>query len=230
MQHPTTHTGNHHGPDAAATGIAATLKDSTWELHQQAESGELQKRLVKGELGREEYAAHLSQLYLVHRTLEACLDGAAGKCNQVKALNSEDLRHTSKLEADLEHLDTTPSAVTPVPATKSFTTWIEDTAKRNPTALIGVQYVLEGSTNGNGFIAKKIGPALNLEGDGLRYLQSYGPAQRETWARFKSRLDTLDLGPSALVEVVDAAKRTFEGVRDINRELIEVLAGHTKPG
>lgn len=223
MQHPTTHTGNAE----AATGLAATLKDSTWDLHQQAESGELQKRLVKGELGKSEYAAHLGQLYLVHRTLEKCLD--ATPCEQVKALNSEALRHTGKLEADLAYLSTDPADVTPVPATQSFTTWIEDTTKDNPTALIGVQYVLEGSTNGNTFIARKIGPALDLKTDGLRYLTSYGPAQRETWARFKSRLDSLELGPDAMESVVDAAKRTFEGVRDINSELLEVLTGHKNP-
>lgn len=223
MQHPTTHTGQ----SEAATGFAATLKDSTWDLHQQAESGELQKRLVKGELGKREYAAHLGQLYLVHRTLESCLDGAA--CEQVRALNSEDLHHTGKLEADLAFLSTNPADVEPVPATQSFTSWIEATAKDYPTALIGVQYVLEGSTNGNGYIAKKIGPALGLEEDGVRYLKSYGPAQRETWARFKSRLDTLDLSPDARERVVEAARRTFEGVRDINLELVEVLAGHKKP-
>jgi heme oxygenase len=223
MQHPTTHTGSAE----AATGLAATLKDSTWDLHQQAESGELQKRLVKGELGRHEYAAHLGQLYLVHRTLEHCLDRA--DCDQVKALNSEDLHHTAKLEADLTHLSADPAGIRPVAATQSFTTWIEDTAREHPTALIGVQYVLEGSTNGNGFIARKIGPALGLEEDGVRYLKSYGPAQRETWARFKSRLDTLDLSDDARQRVVEAAKRTFEGVRDINRELLDVLVGHRKP-
>lgn len=223
MQHPTTHTGNAE----AATGFAALLKDSTWDLHQQAESGDLQKRLVKGELGKHEYAAHLGQLYLVHRTLEGCLDGAP--CEQVKALNSEDLHHTGKLEADLAFLSVDPADVEPVPATRSFMGWIEDTAREHPTALIGVQYVLEGSTNGNGFIAKKIGPALGLEGDGLRYLNSYGPAQRETWARFKSRLDTLDLSDDCRQRVIAAARRTFEGVRDINQELLEVLAGHARP-
>lgn len=224
MQHPTTHTGKAE----AASGIAATLKDSTWDLHQQAESGDLQKRLVKGELGKHEYAAHLGQLYLVHRTLESCLDDAQGKCPHVRGLNNEDLRHTPNLESDLSHLGTEPASVEPVPATQQFLTWIEVTASTNPTALIGVQYVLEGSTNGNGFIARKIGPALGLEADGVRYLTSYGPAQRETWARFKSRLDALDLPADALDQVVAAARRTFEGVRDINRELLDVLAGHSK--
>ncbi len=57
--------------DTTATGFGAALKDSTWDLHEQAENGDLQKRLVKGELGKHEYAAHLGQLYLVHKTLEA---------------------------------------------------------------------------------------------------------------------------------------------------------------
>ena len=222
MQHPTVHTGSNHGPDAAASGIAATLKDSTWDLHQQAESGELQKRLVKGELGKDEYAAHLGQLYLVHKTLEARLDEACGTCPHVKAL-------VSNLEADLNHLGTAPASVQPVPATASFNDWIDATAGSNPTALIGVQYVLEGSTNGNGFIARKIGPALGFEQDGIRYLVSYGPAQRETWARFKSRLDGLDLTPDTLEQVVAAARRTFEGVRDINRELLTVISEASRP-
>lgn len=223
MQHPTTHT----GASEAATGLAAALKDNTWDLHQEAESGDLQKRLVKGELGKHEYASHLGQLYLVHRALENCLDKAP--CDHVKSLNSEDLNHTGKLEADLAFLSIDPADVQPVPATSSFVGWIEETAQEHPTALIGVQYVLEGSTNGNGYIAKKIGPALGLEEDGLRYLKSYGPAQRETWARFKSRLDTLDLSEESRQRVVAAARRTFEGVRDINQELLEVLAGHKKP-
>ena len=211
------------------SGIAATLKDSTWDLHQQAESGELQKRLVKGELGKSEYAAHLAQLYLVHKTLEAKLDEACETCPYVRSLNQDNLRHVPNLEADLTHLGTPPAGVEPVPATASFNAWIERTAETNPTALIGVQYVLEGSTNGNGFIAKKIGPALGLEHDGVRYLVSYGPAQRETWMRFKGRLDGLDLTPDALEQVVAAARRTFEGVRDINRDLLDVISGSTRP-
>ena len=230
MQHPTVHTDPNHGPDAAATGIAATLKDSTWDLHQQAESGELQKRLVKGELGKDEYAAHLGQLYLVHKTLEARLDDACGTCPHVRALNQDNLRHVPNLEADLSHLGAPPASIEPVPATQSFNDWIDATARDNPTALIGVQYVLEGSTNGNGFIARKIGPALGLETDGVRYLVSYGPAQRETWARFKGRLDGLDLTPDTLEQVVAAARRTFEGVRDINRDLLDQLTGASRPG
>lgn len=206
-------------------GFGAALKDSTWDLHQQAESGELQKRLVKGELGKHEYAAHLGQLYLVHKTLEARLDEACNTCPHVKALNADNLRHAANLEADLTHLGLEPASVEPVAATASFTSWIEGTAKADPTALIGVQYVLEGSTNGNGFIAKKIGPALGLEGDGLRYLVSYGPAQRETWGRFKGRLDALDLNEDAKGRIIDAARRTFEGVRDINQDLLAVISG-----
>jgi len=210
-------------------GFGATLKDSTWDLHQQAENGELQKRLVKGELGKGEYAAHLGQLYLVHKTLEARLDEACDTCPHVKALNADNLRHVSNLEADLTHLGLEPGEVDPVPATSSFTSWIEGTAKSDPTALIGVQYVLEGSTNGNGFIARKIGPALGLEDDGVRYLVSYGPAQRETWGRFKGRLDALDLDDAARQRIIDAARRTFQGVRDINRDLLDRLTGAARP-
>ncbi|MEO1278802.1 MAG: biliverdin-producing heme oxygenase [Planctomycetota bacterium] len=215
--------------DTTATGFGAALKDSTWDLHEQAENGELQKRLVKGELGKHEYAAHLGQLYLVHKTLEAKLDEACHTCPHVKALNAEDLRHVPNLEADLTHLGTQPSGVEPVAATSSFTSWIEDTAKTDPTALIGVQYVLEGSTNGNGYIAKKVGPSLGLEEDGLRYLVSYGPNQRETWMRFKGRLDALPMDDDAKQRVIAAARRTFAGVRDINRDLLDVISGNAKP-
>ncbi len=92
-----------------------------------------------------------------------------------------------------------------------------------------MQYVLEGSTNGNGYIAKKIGPALGLDGDGIRYLVSYGAEQRETWMRFKGRLDTLPMDQESKQRVIAAARRTFVGVRDINLQLLEVLAGHAHP-
>ncbi len=97
--------------ETTSTGFGATLKDSTWDLHQEAESGDLQKRLVKGELGKHEYAAHLGQLYLVHKTLEARLDEACDTCPHVKALNADNLRHVPNLETDLVHLGLEPSSV-----------------------------------------------------------------------------------------------------------------------
>ncbi|MEO1009143.1 MAG: biliverdin-producing heme oxygenase [Planctomycetota bacterium] len=208
-------------------GIADTLKSGTWDLHQTAENGHFQKRLVKGELGRGEYAALLAQLLVVHRALEASIEHAGRHCERVRSLNEDQPTHSPRLEQDLSTLGVEPATVRPVSAAEDFASWLNATAHKNPTAVIGPQYVLEGSTNGNRFIARAIGPALGLEGDGLRYLESYGDEQRECWGRFRSRLDRLDLDADALDGIVAAARRTFEGIHAINTQLLDQLSGRT---
>ena len=60
------------------TSLMGRLKATTQALHDLAENRELQRRLVKGALPREQYVAYLAQLYLVHRGLEQRIREAGG--------------------------------------------------------------------------------------------------------------------------------------------------------
>lgn len=217
-----------HAPASTAdASIADHLKSATWDLHQAAENGQLQRRLVKGELGREAYAAHLGQLLHIHEAMERAMDAARDASPVLAALDSERLRHADRLRDDLRALSA--DAGEPVPAAADFAAWCEALATTQPHALIGPHYVLEGSTNGNGYIAKKIGPAIGLEGEGLSYLRSYGDDQRQRWLAFRSRLDGLSLEAGQLEDITTAARHTFQAIGDISQQLLERLGPLAEP-
>ena len=68
-------------------------------------------------------------------------------------------------------------------------------ASEQPMALLGILYVLEGSTNGSKFIARKVRPAYELPatGEGSAYLDPYGDVQPARWQEFKAAMDALNL-------------------------------------
>ena len=53
----------------ATNSFALTLKQGTQDLHDQAESGPFQQRMVDGKLLRDEYVAFLQQVLHVHRVV-----------------------------------------------------------------------------------------------------------------------------------------------------------------
>lgn len=83
-----------------------------------------------------------------------------------------------------------------------------------------MHYVLEGSNNGNRFIAKAVRRALGLvEGAGDRYLDPYGDAQRGLWAHFKQRMDAAGWSGEEADAMVRAAQDTFDAVGALSEEI-----------
>src|SRR5690606_37846418 len=106
---------------------------------------------------------------------------------------------------DLAHLGRDPEAVRPTQAAAALVADIQATARREPVALLGYHYVLEGSNNGSRFIAKAVRRAYDLgEGPGTMYLDPYGERQRETWARFKAAMDAAAFPPDQADAIVEA--------------------------
>src|SRR5690606_5322893 len=90
--------------------------------------------------------------------------------------------HTGSLEQDLRFYGVDPDTVEPTPGTERMNAYIDAVEEKDPAALLGIQYVFEGSTNGARFIARSIRMAYGLEDrDGTRYLDPYGDAQRANW-------------------------------------------------
>jgi heme oxygenase len=100
--------------------------------------------------------------------------------------------------------------------------WMDTLADSQPMALLGVLYVLEGSTNGSKYIARKVRPAYALpeNGEGSAYLDPYGTAQPTRWQEFKAAMDGLNLPAGEVDQVVLAAMQTFDSIRDLGGELL----------
>lgn len=203
----------------APTTISEKLKDATWDLHAQAEKQPFQQNLVKGKVSRRAYGEWLAQMLLVHTALENRLRRLMDSDPRVSAVVTDEQFQEPYLLADLSALgESAPPAA--LPSTASIIKLIEDTGEKQPIRLLGFHYVLEGSNNGNAFIAKAVRPALGIEpGSGDRYLDPYAERQRSVWAAFKAAIDEQEFSEGEQAAMVEGARAMFAGISDLSAEL-----------
>ena len=205
-----------------ATGFHLKLREGTQKLHDEAESGNFQIRMVNGELARREFSTFLCQMRHVHAVLDSLLEEAALRDSRINQIFDESHKRLWRIEEDLNDLECfeKPSMLS---STKSFTEFITNLFDTNPVSLIGVLYVKEGATNGNKFMAKKLRETLGLGDDKVMgYLDPHGAEQRKKWNQFKIQLNELELTETEESLCVSVAQETFRMMMNVTREMSEV--------
>jgi heme oxygenase len=202
---------------------SVALREQTSEHHKRAERSDFQRRLLGGQLPVAAYTAWLEQMWFVYRDLESCLAGPGGY-NRSAALDAGSWRRTPQIESDLHYFGVTTESLSPVSATQEFLARLKQRAEVKTAALLGVVYVLEGSTNGSRYIARSLRKAYDLDGrGGLAFLDPYGDAQPERWRAFKSELDAAT-SPGEAGELIAAARETFDALTRIGEQLLAQCA------
>jgi heme oxygenase len=197
--------------------IMSRLKSETAELHRDAETSRFQRSLVRGDVGADAYAAWLGQMLLIHDRLETAL--RASPAPAVAKVNRPEYDRTEDLRADAADLGATAQPP-PLAATGRLLGGI---AAADDLALLGMRHVLEGSNNGNCFIARAI--RQGLPGAPTRYLDPYGASQRQRWADFKADMEAVGFEPAAQDRIVAAAREMFGAIGELSRELTEATVG-----
>ena len=198
--------------------IMSRLKAETDELHRMAEGRELQRRLAKGTVTREQYASFLAQMYLVHQGLERRLAEVHGEHRAFEAVLRDYHQREPQLHDDLAFLGADASRIEPTRRTRRLLGEIDGD---EPLALLGMLYVLEGSTNGSRFIAAALQRSQGLEpGPGLSYLDPHGELQRDRWLQFKQDMDAVGFTEAESAVLVRSAQTMFEAIGEISDELI----------
>lgn len=189
--------------------LADELKQRTAEMHRHAETRPLQKALVTGKATREQLAVYLAQLGLFHQALESLL--ISRPHGHVEALADCSCDHSHQIAADLQALE---AVTTILPETEKLVGQLREHAQERPLFVLGVLYVLEGSMNGNRFIARGLAGPLGLTpGEpGLSYWDPYGEEQRPRWAGFRAALDALALTDAERDAVIDGAEFMFDAI------------------
>lgn len=197
--------------------IMDRLKEETWPLHQKAEQARLEQDLVKGKLPREVYRDHLGQRYLIHKALEARLRDVRVQEPRVAAVVHDWQFRENDAATDLKYYGGDPATVKALPSTEKLLKSIETA---DPVAILGHQYVYEGSNNGARFIARALRGAWRLEGkEGTQYLDPYGDQQRERWAEFKGLMEAQEFTPEEGSKIVEAAKAVFLQIIEVEEEV-----------
>lgn len=206
-------------------GTMLTLREGTASHHRRAEQHEFQQQFVRGTLPRPLYVRWLGQMLHIHAALEAQLERLVIENPGLATVFDDSRRKVAPLEKDLAFLGAT-SDQPALPAARAMVAWIDTLAGSQPLALLGVLYVLEGSTNGSKFIARKVRPAYELpgSGEGSAYLDPYGNEQPVRWQEFKAAMDGLRLPHDQVGPIVLAAQRTFDSIREVGAELLATNA------
>ena len=197
----------------ASTSIMTRLRQATKDTHQQLESLPYFKMLTDHRLPLECYVNQLSALAVIHGVLENEI--ASCDDERLSAVWEDGLRKLPLLEQDLAFFEprVIPDAASPIEAALAMTQRIRLRRIENPNTLLGVLYVLEGSTLGNCMHRPDISATFHLRGpDGCRYYASYGEDVRSHWERFSEAMNTALSDPSLHEEVIEAAHEAFGGL------------------
>lgn len=192
------------GAHAEVSPLLADLREKTKDLHAAAERHPVQAAMVRGQLGVDGYTAYLCQMWRIHTALEEELGRRLG--SPVLAPVTADQFRADAIIEDLAALDR--SAVDP--AVEPVAGFVASVPRLSDAELLGMQYVLEGSTNGGRFIAMAVRKGLGLDGDrGTRYLDPYGEAQKARWGAFCAAMSGLASDDETDERVVLGAEAMF---------------------
>lgn len=204
---------------AIAAPVMEQLKVSTAELHASAEGHAFQQQMVRGTVAKELYGKYLAQLYWVHSALESQIRAQRANDPVLASIVTDEQFHSPRIVSDLQALGVCPAGGGLLSSTKELVKTIE-AASGSSIRLLGLHYVLEGSMNGNKFIAKALMRGLGLApGNGLSYLDPYADQQRANWQRFKDSMNAADFSQAEIDEMVAAACNMFRGIGAISRDM-----------
>jgi heme oxygenase len=214
--------------DATATaeaidsaGIMDRLRSETRPHHDKAEQNGFGVMVMEGGLQMPHYVEHLAAWQRILRHLE----GALRSCNDevVSETWHEGLVKEEILSRDLEQL--APEGVSLSEETKqavqAFSEYVDHLTKETPRGLLGVLYVLEGSTMGGSVMKSRIANQLQLtvEEPGLLYYGCYGNQVGAQFKKFRVRMGGAVDGSGSEELILIAAGRTFDLVGDILRAI-----------
>lgn len=206
------------------------LKARTRDAHMATEAIPFSAAMVERRLPRDRYLGQLAAYALVHRCLDRHLAESTNPA--IRAVWQPDLAKTPLLEADLRHFATELDAATPrlggaLAAGERFAARIDELAARQPLALLGFLYVLEGSTLGATILREHIAASYHLTladgARGLAYYSPYGNAVMPHWKLFRERMNAAVTSPADQEIVVESAREAFQRVGEVLQALSDGL-------
>ncbi|MDX1972190.1 MAG: biliverdin-producing heme oxygenase [Candidatus Sumerlaeia bacterium] len=202
------------------SGPMQRLKEETWDMHQMAEGQALEQNLIKGTLPKEKYVENIGQRYLIHSRIDSLLKKARIADPRVANIVDDTQFHSESARKDLQFFGIDPLEVEPNEATSAFLDVIQAAFEEAPINLLGIHYVMEGSTNGARFIAKAIRKAYDLEGTAGTYLlDPYGEQQRPNWMRFVQTANAQQYSDAEVTRMVHYARETFRHITAIGQAI-----------
>ena len=193
----------------------ARLRAETREDHVATEAIPFSSAILTGGLPRASYAAQLAAYLPIHDALEMAIASAPHAA--IRSVWGPDMHRVQLLRSDLDALGASTTDLPPATRARAeaFAEWIRQRAHASPIALLGVLYVLEGSTLGGALLSRRLAASFRLEDDGLRYYTPYGRHPKPHWTAFSARMNAAVTDQAEMAQVIDAARETFVRIGEI---------------
>jgi heme oxygenase len=183
--------------------ISERLRTETAAHHESIENAKRFSRLGEPDFSLEEYKQILERFYGFYKPLEAVYRGFP---EMMDALDYNARFKLPLLADDLKHLGHTDEALAQIPNCTLLP------SLQTLAQVLGCVYVMEGSTHGSQFIAKRLREQFSLHDGGLTYYEGYGKDTMARWKTFKTYLDTRLQDGAQDDQVVATAGETFEAL------------------
>ncbi len=183
--------------------ISETLKTETARHHEAIENAKRLSRLGSEDFSKAEYIGILEKFYGFYKPLEQAFRQHP---EIIEALDYEKRFKLPLLQQDLHYLGHTEATLETLPQCQDLP------PTETPAQTLGCIYVMEGSTHGSQFIAKRLRAQFDLAEEGVSFYNGYGKETMPQWMAFKTYLDSSVEKNQAGDAVVDAASKTFEAL------------------
>ncbi len=184
--------------DDSVSPIHQSLRQATKQLHHTLDHHPLLAPLLRPELTREQYGNALAALYGIQQHAEKGILAFLEK--HPAGFDYQSRRKVWALDADLAALGRSPIDIaTSFPLPQSV------------GALVGVLYVIEGSTQGGRMIARLL-QALPIAPLPVAYFSVYGNACAQKWAEFLQFAERQN-SDEEMEAAVATAVRAFEAIQ-----------------
>lgn len=184
--------------------ISERLRSETAGHHESIEQAKRFSRLGNDDFTLPEYVEILERFYGFYQPLEVAFCRHA---DVIDALQYEARFKLPLLKKDLIHLGHTEESIARLPICSDMP------ATDSKAHVLGCMYVMEGSTHGSQFIAKRLRERFNLQDGGLAFYEGYGQNTMPQWKAFKAYLDSEVSQGQDGDAVVMAAAQTFESLQ-----------------
>ena len=208
--------------------LMAALKEAVADRHGRMEALPFISALTRGELPLASYVGQLRAMAVIHATLDHEL--AQPGAEAVRALTLDRPSRLAHLRQDLGAFDRMliPDLKLALSHAHRIASMIRLLRVGQPADLLGVIYVLEGTSLGNAVHHPDV---LRIQGlpaaGGTRYYEGYGPGSARNWQAFSQAMNAFPLDPAGSGRVIQVALALFDHLEDLFSALYPIENAET---
>lgn len=195
--------------------LSEALKESTKDVHEQAENTEFMKNFQKGQVSLEEFKLVMSSLYFIYSALEEEIERNKENPCFAPVYFPTELHRKSSLEKDMLYFYGSKwrSVIHCPEAVKKYVERLHYVGQKEPQLLVAHAYTRYLGDLSGGQVLKKIAQkALQLPstGEGLAFFTFDAVSSAMKFKQlYRSRMNSLDLDKASKEKVVEEARTAF---------------------